>query len=364
MSYIPSNGDGGDDGNIKPIDKLVAQYFQQVEPHLLNFPDGRTMINAATQTVIYERMFNEAAVWPIPPVNYRARVLKIILSRLEESISDPEEDEISNDLMECWSELVAQPKPSAIQQAQQLAYIKYTAPSDPASTHRSTRTVITSESRGLILSGGTTGFRTWEAALHLGSFLATPTGAALVRGKRVIELGAGTGFLSIFCARHLDVQDVVVTDREQALIDHIRDCMVRNQLDGKAFHPAIWEWGTPLTYHDDDNDAAAQATEVPEQSGMVFDVALGADLIYDVDLVPLLVSTIRDLFDNYHLQEFIISATLRNKDTFQTFLNACESSNFNVECMPYESPAAESQTGFFHSTSIPVRTYRITRRVV
>lgn len=181
--------------------------------------------------------------------------------------------------MECWSELVAQPKPSAIQQAQQLAYIKYTAPSDPASTHRSTRTVITSESRGLILSGGTTGFRTWEAALHLGSFLATPTGAALVRGKRVIELGAGTGFLSIFCARHLDVQDVVVTDREQALIDHIRDCMVRNQLDGKAFHPAIWEWGTPLTYHDDDNDAAAQATEVPEQSGMVFDVALGADLV-------------------------------------------------------------------------------------
>jgi hypothetical protein len=45
--------------------------------------------------------------------------------------------------------------------------------------------------------------------------------------------------------------------------------------------------------------------------------------IYDVDLVPLLVSTLRDLFENYHLREFIISATLRNQDTFQTFLNAC-----------------------------------------
>jgi hypothetical protein len=56
---------------------------------------------------------------------------------------------------------------------------------------------------------------------------------------------------------------------------------------------------------------------------LAFDVALGADLIYDVDLVPLLVSTLRDLFENYHLREFIISATLRNQDTFQTFLNAC-----------------------------------------
>ncbi|RHZ53378.1 protein-lysine N-methyltransferase [Aspergillus thermomutatus] len=382
MSLVSSSVEDGDrNDKCISIDKLVAQYFQLVEPHLLEFPDGRTMIKPATQSALYERMFNEAVLWPIPPVNYRARVLKIILSILEESISDPEEDEISDDLMECWSTLVTQPKPSALQQAQQLAYVKYTAPAsdaaadgDPSEEHRSnrTRTIITSESRGLILSAGTTGFRTWEAALHLGSFLSTPAGQALVRGKRVIELGAGTGFLSMFCARHLAVQSVVVTDREPALIENIRDCMLRNALDTAVFHPAIWEWGTPLSLTPTQTPPeegkregeAAQTAAVSVNGGLAFDVALGADLIYDVDLVPLLLSTIRDLFENYHLQEFIISATLRNQDTFQTFLNACETNDFQVECMPYQSPSAETQTGFFHSTSIPIRTYRISRRVV
>ncbi|OJJ34363.1 hypothetical protein ASPWEDRAFT_42353 [Aspergillus wentii DTO 134E9] len=250
------------------INTLVAQYFQLVDPHHLNLPDGPTIVKPAIQTALYERMFNEDTVWPIPPVNYRSRVLKMIISRIEESISDPEEDEIISDLMETWSTLMTTPKPSPLQQAQQLSYIKYTAPTTTASTVTTPRTVITSESRGLILSAGTTGFRTWEAALHLGSFLATPAGEALVRGKRVIELGAGTGFLSMFAAKYLGVQRVVVTDREEALLDSIRDCVGRNELDGRVLRPAIWEWGSPLDFEkgDDGEDG-------------VFDVALGADLV-------------------------------------------------------------------------------------
>jgi hypothetical protein len=45
--------------------------------------------------------------------------------------------------------------------------------------------------------------------------------------------------------------------------------------------------------------------------------------IYDIDLIPLLVSTIRDLFDHCGIKEFILSATLRNLETFQSFLRAC-----------------------------------------
>jgi hypothetical protein len=46
-------------------------------------------------------------------------------------------------------------------------------------------------------------------------------------------------------------------------------------------------------------------------------------LIYDTDIIPLLLSTVRDLFENYHIEHFIIAATLRNEDTFRTFLNGC-----------------------------------------
>ncbi|KAJ5121139.1 uncharacterized protein N7515_009100 [Penicillium bovifimosum] len=340
-----------------PIDKLAAQYFQLVELPNLALPPGSVLIQPAVQAALYERMFNEN-VFPIPPDSYRSRVLKEILSRIEESITDPEEDEINDDLMECWSTLVSQPKPSALQQAQQLSLVKYTAPLSSGTP--SPRTVTISESRGLILSGGTTGNRTWEAALHLGSFLVSEAGEALVRGKRVIELGAGTGFLSLLCARHLGVRSVVVTDREPVLIDNIRDC-VRHNLQGKEsipIYPAIWDWGTPL---EKSGDLAGLISEGGE-TGLTFDIALGADLIYDTDLVPLLVSTVRDLFENYHIKEFIIAATLRNEDTFRTFLVACETNSFTVETLPFESTPSEDQTGFFHSTSIPIRTYRITRR--
>lgn len=180
--------------------------------------------------------------------------------------------------MESWSTLVSQPKPSALQQAQQLSLVKYTAPKSSTGTCPE-RTVTISESRGLILSGGTTGNRTWEAALHLGSFLASEAGEALVRGKRVIELGAGTGFLSLVCACYLGVRSVVVTDREPALIDNIRDC-VKHNLNGREsipIYPAVWDWGTPLMREGD--LAGLGSDEGEEGTGLRFDVALGADLV-------------------------------------------------------------------------------------
>jgi Predicted methyltransferase len=186
--------------------------------------------------------------------------------------------------MESWGNLVILPKPSALEQAQQVSSIKYTAPLQSQSQSQSQssispapeRTINILESRGLILSGGTTGNRTWEAALHLGSFLSTPAGKALVHEKRVIELGAGTGFLSLFCARHLGVKGVVATDREPFLIENMRACARLNRADGDKdipFYPAIWDWGTPL----------AQTEEMGSMTGgrgLEFDVALGADLVF------------------------------------------------------------------------------------
>ena len=173
--------------------------------------------------------------------------------------------------MDSWGNLVVQPKPSALEQAQQLSTIKYTAPLQSPPTRERNVTIL--ESRGLILSGGTTGNRTWEAALHLGSFLASPAGEALVHGKRVIELGAGTGFLSLFCARHLGVRGVVATDREPFLIENMRACARLNQTGGDIpFYPAVWDWGTRLEQTD-------EMSSMTESRALEFDVALGADLV-------------------------------------------------------------------------------------
>ena len=128
------------------------------------------------------------------------------------------------------------------------------------------------------LSAGTTGFRTWEAALHLGSFLASEAGEAIVRNKRVIELGAGTGFLSLVCARYLGVRSAVVTDREPALIDNMRECVPHNLDSGRSIpiYPAVWEWGTPL---ERTGDLAGLAAE-PRMRARVSNLMLRLVLIW------------------------------------------------------------------------------------
>ncbi|PGG98185.1 hypothetical protein AJ79_08955 [Helicocarpus griseus UAMH5409] len=333
------------------IDLLVAQYLQMVELQHLSIPPNNVLIKPEVQELIYQNMFDEERIWPIPPPGYRIRVLKTLISRLEQSISDPEEDEVLEDLMNSYCDLISLPRQSPLEEAQKLSYIRYMAPRDKDSRDSHNReSVITSENRGLILSSGTTGFRTWEAALHLGTYLSSPEGKSLIEGKNVVELGSGTGFLSLYCLKCLGAQSVTATDRDPALISSIKDCVLRNDLDCSKISADIWEWGNPFQ-----PDRLSSAEE-PHQS---FDVALGADLIYDPDLVPLLLSTLRELFDKHGIKEFIISATLRNPETFNTFLKACEASNLNPRQIDFESPARGSQDGFFHSTDVPIRTYRI-----
>jgi hypothetical protein len=71
---------------------LVAQYFQLVEPADLCVLPGPIVKDLAVQDAIYKHMFNEAILWPIPPLSYRTRVLKMILSLIDEAFSDPEQD--------------------------------------------------------------------------------------------------------------------------------------------------------------------------------------------------------------------------------------------------------------------------------
>lgn len=71
---------------------LSAQYFQLIAPDSLALPSKESIVKPEIQAAIYENLFNEAVNWPIPLVRYRTRVLKIILARIEESISNPDED--------------------------------------------------------------------------------------------------------------------------------------------------------------------------------------------------------------------------------------------------------------------------------
>lgn len=150
--------------------------------------------------------------------------------------------------------------------ATQKSYITYSAPTlalcAPA--------VTLLEAGSLLASSGTTGFRTWEAALFLGNYLYSAEGQQLIGGKRVLELGAGTGFLSILCAKHLGVHHMLATDGSGEVVTDLQTNLSLNGLDsGKSILTANFLWGHTLV---------AGVLDIDQESRS-FDVVLGADVV-------------------------------------------------------------------------------------
>ena len=204
--------------------------------------------------------------------------------------------------------------PSASTAAQQKVYVTYSAPSPDTLAPQ----ITVLEAPSLLASSGTTGFRTWEAALHLGTFLFSKDGRKYVTGKNVLELGAGTGYLSILCARYLNSQHVLATDGSPDVVNDIKMNARLNLPDGHAlYETAILQWGCTLI---------SGVADCRDQ-GRSYDTILGADVTYDVKCLPALVATIRDLFELYPKARVLISATVRNQNTLSHFQEACGMSN-------------------------------------
>lgn len=69
-----------------------AQYLQLLDVNDLNFPPIKILKQPEIQARIYDEMFNADLMQYMPPSSYQLRVLKALTKRIEEAISDPEED--------------------------------------------------------------------------------------------------------------------------------------------------------------------------------------------------------------------------------------------------------------------------------
>ncbi|KAH0543022.1 hypothetical protein FGG08_002630 [Glutinoglossum americanum] len=352
------------------------QYLQLTSLDTLAFPSPDYLRNESFQSLLYGSIFKPGVLEYPPKDRYQLRVLKELVLRIEKSVANPEEDEVSDELLSHLGVLLAspiQPEPTSIQQK---SYVSYTLPVDreflqgqgESLPFQGEATVTLLESRSLISASGTTGLRTWEAALHLGAYLSlSPKGRDFVRGKRVLELGAGTGFLSILCAKHLDSEQVLATDGDPGLVEALETNFLLNGLGNNCekIGASVLKWGWALM---------GGAIEIRGE-GHQWDVILGADILendigvadhgmaqtYDSAVVPYLVSTLRDLFDVFPRAEVLISATIRNADTFEAFTSGCRTFKFGIEDIVFQQKPFPEQQGLFYSTATPIRILRISR---
>ncbi|KAG8169070.1 hypothetical protein KVR01_001819 [Diaporthe batatas] len=339
------------------IDRFCCQYLQ-LEMHL-DYPDGLLLKTSEVQDEIYQRIFADFST-SSRSARFQLRVLKELVRRIQDSISENETDdfEVSDKLMDRLGELMSEPLMSEADEAQRKCLVTYRM-----SLVQPPEKIDILENRSLLAAGGTTGLRTWEAALHLGQYLST--NSHLVAGKRVLELGAGTGYLSILCAK-LGAEHVTSSDGSEEVVEKLADNFSLNSLEWDCnvssrarLRPKLLKWGHALI-----------GTEEPEwNGGQNIDLIIGADVTYDRKVIPFLVSTLNELVELGPATEILISATQRNADTLLVFRDSCarvglqlKEVEFSVKDQydtleRYDRPDVTLTP--FYSTQVPIRIFHI-----
>ncbi|KAK3326890.1 putative methyltransferase-domain-containing protein [Apodospora peruviana] len=318
------------------IIRFCRQYLQL--EHVLDYPAGEVLREEATQALLYKKLFADKAT----PPRYRLKVLRHLVTHIETSVEDWDLHGISDDLMSALSDVLAEPVLSDLEAAQKKCRVVYHQSLLPQ-TSDADASITLLESRSVISASGTTGLRTWEASLHLGQYLCTSP--SLITNKRVLELGAGTGYLAILCAKYLDAAHVIASDGSDDVINNIPDNVFLNKLqDSDKIKPMEVRWGHALV----------GTEEQAWNGGQKVDVVLGADITYDASVIPSLVVTLEELVALFPGVVVLIAATERNHETFQSFLDVCETQGFVVTHEEFPVPPRSEQMGPFYNDQTPI----------
>lgn len=255
----------------RPLVELFRRkYLQMEDPHEIEFPPKDLIKSAAAQAWLVENMFDRHHLEHLPTARYTFRIMKKLFSILEAAIEDPEEDEILDELAVCFCEVLGQATQDEMDSVQEKCPVTYTAPS----LAKDAPTITLMETPFLLASGGDTGNRTWAAALYLGTYLFS-AGRHFIENKTVIELGAGLGFVSILCGKHLRAKHVLMTDGSDAVIRLAQDNVNLNGVD-QVVGSTVLQWGSPGI------DDVLQ----PGCQPMQFDLVLGADIVSHANPSP------------------------------------------------------------------------------
>jgi protein-lysine N-methyltransferase EEF2KMT len=259
--------------------------------------------------------------------------------------------------MEKMGELSTKEDPPPLKSAQTRSILTYTLPY--ATEDVMANAIFIAENPRLSTSAGSTGLRTWDACLHLATYLASD-GRSLIMGRSVLELGAGTGLLSIICAGPLAAAYVLATDGDEDVDKRIEGNIGLNhhlpRRSGRRIplEAKVLKWGSSETL----------GSVLPSKGGNVlYDTILGADLTYSLDSLDPLASTISGLAELCPTAEIVISAPMRDEDMFDLFLAHCLNHGLSVYDIDFRCPRFELQRGFFHSLDPPIRIVRIRREL-
>ncbi|AMD22098.1 HGL242Cp [Eremothecium sinecaudum] len=207
------------------------------------------------------------------------------------------------------------------------------------------------ETPNLLSALGTTGFRTWEAALYLSYYLCSEAGNPVYRNATILELGAGTGMVSLTWLKLHPESSVYVTDGDATLLEtQLRENFVIN-----GFEPAK----TPRI----SLRRLLWNVDQPPQN----DIVLAADVAYDSKLLPDLCSCLATSLTESGTQYALVAASVRNEATVIAFQEQCNQLGIAYTIIKSTENEDSYTRGFFAQCMTgpllaPIRIYRLNLR--
>ncbi|KFP95801.1 Protein FAM86A, partial [Haliaeetus albicilla] len=210
--------------------------------------------------------------------------------------------------------------------------------------------VTLSESMAII-SGGTTGLVTWDAALHLAEWAIE--NSPVFSNRTVLELGSGIGFTGIAICKTCKPKTYIFSDYHH--------CVLKQLTENIRLNGFILEPGTTQHIQTESQGQEAEAMNYQNPKLIVAeldwgsvtekqlldlqpDVIIAADVVYDPEIISVLIGMLQKLSTSTADRkppEVYIAFTIRNPDTYRLFQAELEKAGIRWQITP-----AHRNTGF------------------
>jgi predicted nicotinamide N-methyase len=175
-----------------------------------------------------------------------------------------------------------------------------------------------------------TGQVLWPVSVLLGHYLASTSGSHRIRGRSVVELGAGTGLPGLVAAK-TGAAKVAVTDGNPVVLDLLSQNVstLRRQHESSSCELAAQQcvWGDRTHCH-----------RLLRKMDDVVDVVVAADVVQWPAVVEPLLHTVKAFLWKSTAPEPVMLLGIVNRaaSTYEMFFSLAETLGFSTRSVPYE----------------------------
>ncbi|XP_071879780.1 protein-lysine N-methyltransferase EEF2KMT isoform X1 [Anas platyrhynchos] len=295
--------------------------LQELEQRLRSAPGSSLLADILHQTVLHPLCVK----YP-PSIKYRRCFLTELIKKHESTTAEPL-DELYNTLADILNE-----KEST------RCYRNYLLPTGES--------VTLSESEAII-SQGTTGLVTWDAALHLAEW--AMENSTVFSNRTVLELGSGIGFTGLAICKTCNPKAYIFSDYHHCVLKQLVENI---RLNGFAVQPGTTDLIQPKS---EGQEAEGKNYQQPKlivaelDWGSVTekqlldlqpDVIIAADVVYDPEITASLIGMLQKLSTfraDGKPPEVYIAFTIRNPDTYHLFQAELDKVGIGWQIIPAHS---------------------------